>query len=98
VAEDGAGPLPFPPGLDPCWRSTRQAISVTRHHGWHASRARARTREPSRALAHAYWTSLAEDPLATLLFMALMSLAGVLVVLLWYIAVYLFGQLAAAVL
>jgi hypothetical protein len=33
-----------------------------------------------------------------LLFMALMSLAGVLVVLLWYIAVYLFGQLAAAVL
>jgi len=46
-------------------------------------------------LFDAYWRSLADDPLATLLLMALLSLAGVLLVLLWYVAVYLFAQLAA---
>jgi hypothetical protein len=46
-------------------------------------------------LFDAYWRSLADDPLATLLLMALLSLAGVLLVLLWHVAAYLFGQLAA---
>jgi hypothetical protein len=46
-------------------------------------------------LLDAYWTSLADDPLSALLFTALMSLAGVLLVLLVHIAVYLFGQLVA---
>jgi GGDEF domain-containing protein len=46
-------------------------------------------------LLDAYWTSLADDPLSALLFTALMSLGGVLLVLLVHIAVYLFGQLAA---
>jgi hypothetical protein len=46
-------------------------------------------------LLDAYWRSLADDPLATLLLMALLSLAGVLLVLLWHVAVYLFAQLAA---
>jgi hypothetical protein len=46
-------------------------------------------------LFDAYWRSLADDPLATLLLMALLSLAGVLLVLLWHVAVYLFAQLAA---
>jgi hypothetical protein len=49
-------------------------------------------------LLAAYWTSLADDPLPALLFTALVSVAGVLLVLLGSIAVYLFGQLAAAVL
>jgi len=42
-------------------------------------------------LLDAYWTSLADDPLSALLFTALMSLAGVLLVLLAHIGVYLFG-------
>ena len=42
-------------------------------------------------LLDAYWRSLADDPLAALLFTALLSLAGVLLVLLWRIAVYLLG-------
>jgi CHASE1-domain containing sensor protein len=46
-------------------------------------------------LLDAYWTSLADDPLSALLFTALMSLGGVLLVLLVHIAVYLFGQLVA---
>jgi hypothetical protein len=46
-------------------------------------------------LLDAYWTSLADDPLSALLFTALMSLAGVLLFLLFHIAVYLFGQLVA---
>lgn len=57
-----------------------------------------RPRGPRNLLAvlfDAYWRSLADDPLATLLLMALLSLAGVLLVLLWHVAVYLFGQLAA---
>ncbi|HET6749739.1 MAG TPA: hypothetical protein VFL71_10800 [Actinomycetes bacterium] len=57
-----------------------------------------RPRGPRNLLAvlfDAYWRSLADDPLATLLLMALLSLAGVLLVLLWYVAVYLFAQLAA---
>ena len=40
---------------------------------------------------HAYWTSLADDPLSALLFTALVSLAGVLLFLLGHIAVYLVG-------
>jgi hypothetical protein len=57
-----------------------------------------RDRGPSNLLGvllDAYWRSLADDPLSALLFMALLSLAGVLLVLLGHIAVYLFGQLAA---
>lgn len=57
-----------------------------------------RPRGPRNLLAvlfDAYWRSLADDPLATLLLMALLSLAGVLLVLLWYVAVYLFAQVAA---
>jgi hypothetical protein len=57
-----------------------------------------RARGPSNLLAvlfDAYWRSLADDPLATLLLMALVSLAGVLLFLLWHVAVYLLGQLAA---
>jgi hypothetical protein len=59
-----------------------------------------RDRGPSNLLGvllDAYWTSLVDDPLSALLFTALMSLAGVLVVLLGHIAVYLFGQLVALV-
>ena len=53
-----------------------------------------RDRGPSNLLGmllDAYWRSLADDPLAALLFTALLSLAGVLLVLLWHIAVYLLG-------
>jgi hypothetical protein len=46
-------------------------------------------------LLDAYWRSLADDPLSALLFTALLSLGGVLLVLLGAIGVYLFGQLAA---
>jgi hypothetical protein len=46
-------------------------------------------------LLDAYWRSLADDPLATVLLMALVSTAGVLLFLLWQVAAYLFGQLAA---
>jgi hypothetical protein len=42
-------------------------------------------------LLDAYWRSLADDPLSALLFTALLSLAGVLLVLLGHIAVYLLG-------
>ncbi|HEV2896113.1 MAG TPA: hypothetical protein VG411_20390 [Actinomycetota bacterium] len=42
----------------------------------------------------AYWTSLAHDPLSTLLLTALLSLGGVLVVLLAHILGDLAGQLA----
>jgi hypothetical protein len=42
----------------------------------------------------AYWTSLAHDPLSTLLLTALLSLSGVLVVLLAHILGDLVGQLA----
>ena len=42
----------------------------------------------------AYWTSLASDPLSTLLLTALVSLGGVLVVLLGHIVADLVGQLA----
>ena len=42
----------------------------------------------------AYWTSLAHDPLPSLLLTALLSLAGVLLVLLGHIVVDLVGQLA----
>jgi hypothetical protein len=48
-------------------------------------------------LLDAYWTSLADDPLSALLFTALMSLAGVLLLLLGHIAVDLIGQLVATV-
>jgi hypothetical protein len=48
-------------------------------------------------LLHAYWKSLADDPLSALLFTALASLGGVLLVLLGSIAVYLVSQLVAAV-
>ena len=48
-------------------------------------------------LLHAYWTALGQDPLSALLFTALVSLAGVLLFLLGHIAVYLVGQLMAAV-
>jgi hypothetical protein len=41
----------------------------------------------------AYWTSLANDPLAALLLTGLLALAGVLVVLLGHIVVDLAGQL-----
>ena len=41
----------------------------------------------------AYWTSLAHDPLSTLLLTALLSLGGVLVVLLGHIVSDLAGQL-----
>ncbi|HTE69082.1 MAG TPA: hypothetical protein VK942_10045 [Actinomycetes bacterium] len=44
----------------------------------------------------AYWTSLAHDPLPSLLLTALLSLAGVLLVLLGHIVVDLVGQLAHA--
>jgi hypothetical protein len=44
----------------------------------------------------AYWTSLANDPLASLLLTGLLALAGVLVVLLGHIAVDLAGQLVRA--
>jgi hypothetical protein len=60
--------------------------------------AAARPRGPSNLLAvllDAYWRSLADDPLATLLLMALVSLAGVLLFLLWHVVAYLFGQLTA---
>jgi hypothetical protein len=40
---------------------------------------------------------MGQDPLSALLFTALMSLAGVLLFLLGHIAVYLVGQLMAAV-
>jgi hypothetical protein len=46
----------------------------------------------------AYWTSLANDPLAALLFTALLSLAGVLLLLLGHVVVDLIGQLVRAVL
>jgi hypothetical protein len=71
---------------------------------WPLARRRRRRREGDRprgprnllaVLFDAYWRSLADDPLATLLLMALLSLAGVLLVLLWHVAVYLFAQLAA---
>ena len=42
----------------------------------------------------AYWTSLAHDPLSTLLLTGLLSLGGVLVVLLAHILGDLAGQLA----
>jgi hypothetical protein len=42
-------------------------------------------------LLDAYWRSLADDPLSALLFTAFVSLAGVLLVLLAHIAVYLLG-------
>jgi hypothetical protein len=45
-------------------------------------------------LLDAYWTSLAHDPLSTLLLTALLSLGGVLVVLLGHILGDLAGQLA----
>jgi hypothetical protein len=41
----------------------------------------------------AYWTSLAHDPLSTLLLTALLSLGGILVVLLAHIIGDLAGQL-----
>ena len=44
----------------------------------------------------AYWTSLANDPLASLLLTGLLALAGVLVVLLGHIVVDLAGQLVRA--
>ena len=44
-------------------------------------------------LLDAYWTSLAHDPLSTLLLTALLSLGGVLVVLLGHILGDLAGQL-----
>ena len=44
----------------------------------------------------AYWTSLANDALPGLLLTALLSLAGVLVVLLGHIVVDLFGQVVKA--
>jgi hypothetical protein len=44
----------------------------------------------------AYWTSLAHDPLAALVLTALLSLAGVLVVLLGHIVADLVGQLVRA--
>jgi hypothetical protein len=44
----------------------------------------------------AYWTSLANDPLSALLLTALLSLAGVLVVLLGHIVGDLVGQLVRA--
>jgi hypothetical protein len=53
-----------------------------------------RDRGPSNLLGvllDAYWRSLADDPLSALLFTAFVSLAGVLLVLLWHIAVYLLG-------
>src|SRR4029453_8860069 len=45
-------------------------------------------------LLDAYWTSLASDPVSTLLLTALLSLGGVLVVLLGHIVADLVGQLA----
>jgi hypothetical protein len=53
-----------------------------------------RDRGPSNLLGvllDAYWRSLADDPLSALLFTALLSLAGVLLVLLGHIAAYLLG-------
>jgi hypothetical protein len=44
-------------------------------------------------LLDAYWTSLAQDPLPSLLLTGLLSLAGVLVVLLGHIVADLVGQL-----
>jgi hypothetical protein len=44
----------------------------------------------------AYWTSLATDPLASLLLTGLLALAGVLVVLLGHIVLDLAGQLVRA--
>jgi hypothetical protein len=44
----------------------------------------------------AYWTSLANDPLASLLLTGLLALAGVLAVLLGHIVVGLAGQLVRA--
>jgi len=44
----------------------------------------------------AYWSSLANDPLASLLLTGLLALAGVLVVLLGHIVVDLVGQLVRA--
>jgi hypothetical protein len=48
-------------------------------------------------LLDAYWTSLADDPLAALLLTALLSLVGVLALLLGHIVVDLVGQLLQAV-
>jgi hypothetical protein len=45
-------------------------------------------------LLDAYWTSLASDPVSTLLLTALVSLGGVLVVLLGHIVAGQVGQLA----
>ena len=44
-------------------------------------------------LLDAYWTSLASDPVSTLLLTAMLSLGGVLVVLLGHIVGDLVGQL-----
>ena len=44
-------------------------------------------------LLDAYWTSLAHDPVSTLLLTALLSLGGVLVVLLGHIVAEQVGQL-----
>jgi hypothetical protein len=44
---------------------------------------------------HAFWRSLADDPVVTLLFMALVSLGGVLLVLLGLVVVGLLGALLA---
>ena len=44
-------------------------------------------------LVDAYWTSLAHDPVSTLLLTALLSLGGVLVVLLGHIVAEQVGQL-----
>ena len=44
----------------------------------------------------AYWTSLAHEPLPALLLTALLSLAGVLVVLLGHLVADLVGQLVRA--
>ena len=55
-----------------------------------------RERRPENLLGvvlDAYWTSLANDPLASLLLTGLLALAGVLVVLLGHIVVDLAGQL-----
>jgi hypothetical protein len=71
---------------------------------WLLARGRRRTRGargPQSLVAvvlEAYWTSLADDPLAALLFTALASLAGVLLVLLGQVVVQLLGELVAAVL
>jgi hypothetical protein len=74
----------------PARRRRRAAVALPAAAG--------RPRGPSNLLAvllDAYWRSLADDPLATLLLMALVSLAGVLLFLLWHVAAYLVGQLTA---